>query len=162
MRLLTVLLLLVLSVDAQDRHDWRAVGQLHPGDRVRLSLKTGPVDGEFQAWTVDNLTVGTITAKKEDVLRIERYRAGEKHGMGRGKKAAIGALIGFGGGFAVGALIQGNCNSKSPAVFGNGCLVPRAELGAGFAGAGAVVGAAIGAFLPSRHGGGKEMIYSAR
>lgn len=162
MRLLTVLLLLVLSVDAQDRRDWQSLGQLHLGDRLHLSLKTGPVDGEFQAWTVDNLTVGTMTAKKEDVLKIERYLVGEKHGMGRGKKAAIGAVIGFGGGFAVGALIQGNCNSKSPAIFGNGCLVPRSELGAGFAGAGAAVGAAIGALLPSRHGSGKETIYSAR
>ena len=160
MRLLTILLLLVLSVDAQDRHDWQSVGQLNPGDRLHLFLRTGPVDGEFQAWTADNLTLSTVTAKKEDVLKIERYRIGEKHGMGRGKKAAIGGLIGFGGGFAVGALIQGNCSK--PPLSGNWCLVSKGELGAGFGGAGAVVGAAIGALIPSRHGGGKETIYSAR
>ena len=44
--------------------------------------------------------VGTVTASRETVLKIERYRLG---GWGRGKTAAVGALIGFGGGFAIGA-----------------------------------------------------------
>ena len=88
------------AIDAQDRHDWQSLAQLQAGDRIRLSLKTGPVTGVFQTWTPEQVTAGTVIAKKDDVLKIERYRSG---GSGRGKKAAIGALIGFGGGFAIGA-----------------------------------------------------------
>src|ERR1035438_2458841 len=86
------------AIDAQDRHDWQSLAQLQAGDRIRLSLKTGPVTGVFQTWTPEQVTAGTVIAKKDDVLKIERYRSG---GSGRGKKAAIGALIGFGGGFAI-------------------------------------------------------------
>jgi hypothetical protein len=56
----------------QDQHDWQSLARLHAGDRVRVSLKTGPVNGEFQNWTPQELTIGTITAKQEDVIKIER------------------------------------------------------------------------------------------
>ncbi len=52
------------------------------------------------------MTVGTVSAKKEEVLKVERYQQG---GWGRGKTAAVGAAIGFGGGFAIGAAVGGNC-----------------------------------------------------
>jgi len=71
---------------------------LQTGDRIRLSLKTGPVEGTFQSWTPQQVTAGTVTARREDVLKIERYRQG---GWGRGKTAAVGAAIGLGVGFVV-------------------------------------------------------------
>jgi hypothetical protein len=89
-----------------------------------------------------------VTAKREDVLKIERYRPG---GWGRGKTAAVGALVGFGGGFAIGAA-TGGCHQGQ---FGP-CL-SRGTLGVAIGGVGAVVGAGIGALLP-RHS--KELIYS--
>ena len=135
---------------AQDRRDWQSLGQLHPGDKIRLSLRTGPVEGAFQAWTPQQVTAGTITAKRDDVFKIERYRTG---GWGRGKADAVGALIGFGGGFAVGAGV-GGCHQGQ---FGP-CISPGA-LGAGVGAAGALVGAGIGALLP-RHS--TELIYSAK
>lgn len=149
MRLFLKLVLIAAALHAQDRHDWQNLAQLRPGDRIRLSLKTGPVEGVFQSWTPEQVTAGTVTAKREDVLKVERYR----HGGSRAKHAASGALIGFGGGFAIGAGATGNCKGEI------GPCISRGEGGAIAGGAGAVIGAAIGALLPSRS---KETIYSAR
>lgn len=148
--LVAVLCTLGAGAQAQDRHDWQSVAQLHPGDRIRVSLKSGPVDGAFQNFTPEQVTVGTTTARKEDVLKVERYRPG---GSGRGKAAAIGALIGFGGGFAVGAAV-GGCNHTQI-----GPCLTRTEVGAGIGVIGAIVGAGIGAFLPHQH---KDLIYSIK
>ncbi len=80
---------------AQDRHSWESLAQLKPGDKVCLSLTTRePVNGEFQSWTQEQVTVETVSAKKEEVLKVERYRQG---GWSRGKTAVAGAAIGFGG-----------------------------------------------------------------
>jgi hypothetical protein len=136
---------------AQGLHDWQSLARLRTGDRVRLDLKAGPVDGAFQSWTPQQVTAGTVTAKREDVRRIERYRQG---GWGRGQTIALGAAIGFGGGFAIGAVAAGHCGSGT---FGP-CL-SRGEVGAVAGAGGLVVGALIGALLP-RHK--RELIYSAR
>jgi hypothetical protein len=147
MRLLAVVCWLGMAAAAQDRHDWQSLAQLQAGEKVRLTLKTGPVEGPFQNWTPQQVTAGTVIARREDVLKIERYRKGS-----RGKTAAIGALIGFGGGFAIGAGAF-SCNHTQI-----GICVTRGEGGALVGGVGAVVGAGIGALLP-RHS--KELIYSA-
>lgn len=150
MRLFLKLMLLsalVAPAHGQDRHDWQSVSRLHAGDRVRVVLKTGPVEGEFQNWTPQEATFGTVTAKREDVRKIERYR----HGGSRAKHAAFGALIGFGGGFAIGASVN--------LCVGLGPCIPRPEGGAVVGGAGAVIGALVGAILPTHS---KEVIYSSR
>lgn len=139
---LMLLSALVAAAHGQDRHDWQSLARLHSGDRVRVSLKTGPVIGELQTWTPQELTVGTVTAKREDVLKIERYR----HGGSRAKHTAVGALIGFGGGFAIGAA-------------GRPCFCTTTQGGAIVGGVGAVFGAAIGALLPTHS---RELIYSSR
>jgi hypothetical protein len=150
-----LLALLVVSAvgsaaQGQDRHDWQSLSGLQAGDRIRVSLKTGPVDGVFQSWTPEQVTVGTTTARREDVVKIERFRQG---GWGRGKTAALGAVIGFGGGFAIGAA-AGGCHQGQV-----GPCFSRGALGAGLGAVGAVVGGAIGALLP-RHN--KTLIYSAK
>jgi hypothetical protein len=146
--ILALLCAIPASVEAQDRHDWQSLAQLKAGDNIRLSLKTGPVTGLFQSWTPQQVTAGTTTAQKEDVLKIERYR----HGVwGRGKTAAVGALIGFGAGFGIGAGLTG-CDHNQL-----GICVSRGFGGAIFGGAGAVVGAGIGALLPHHN---KDLIYS--
>jgi hypothetical protein len=141
---LWLLCALATAAFGQERRDWQSVSRLLVGDRVRVSLKTGPITGNFQTWTAQELTVGTVTAKREDVIKIERYR----HGGSRAKHATIGALIGFGGGFAIGAGVEG-CHSP-------GC-VGRGEGGAVAGGVGAVIGAIIGVLLPTHS---KEVIYS--
>jgi hypothetical protein len=139
---LLLLGVLVAPTHGQDRHDWQSVSRLRAGDRVRVVLKTGPVEGEFQNWTAQELTVGTVTAKREDVRKIERYR----HGGSRAKHAAFGAMIGFGGGFAIGAA-------------GRPCYCTRTQAGVLGGSAFALIGAAIGGLLPTHS---KELIYSAR
>jgi hypothetical protein len=150
--LLIVALMCVLgtAAEGQDRRDWQSLAQLQAGDKIRLSLKTGPVDGAFQNWTPQQMTAGTVTAKREDVLRIERYH----QGGARGKHAAIGALIGFGGGFAIAEAVDPACHSGQFLCF----HVSRGVMGAAGGGVGAAIGAGIGALLP-RHN--KELIYSA-
>jgi len=148
--ILALLCAIPASVEAQDPHDWQSLAQLQAGDNIRLSLKTGPVTGLFQSWTPQQVTAGTTTAQKEDVLKIERYR----HGVwGRGKTAAVGALIGFGAGFGIGAGLTG-CDHNQL-----GICVSRGFGGAIFGGAGAVVGAGIGALLPHHN---KDLIYSVK
>jgi hypothetical protein len=109
-------------------------------------LRTGPVEGEFLNWTPQDAKIGAVTTKREDVIKIERYR----HGGSRAKHIGVGALMGFAGGFALGAGVEG-CNSP-------GC-VGRGEGGAVGGGVGAVIGAIIGALLPTHS---KELIYSTK
>jgi hypothetical protein len=133
---------------AQDRHDWKSVSGLNPGDKVQLSLKTGKsITGLFTNWTTDGVTVDTATVKREEVKEVYRFVKG-----GHLKRAGIGALIGFGGGFAMGAA-AGGCHP------GEFLCIGRGKAGAIVGGAGLVVGAAIGALLPSHR---KEAIYDSQ
>jgi hypothetical protein len=145
-----LILALVCTAHAQDHHDWQSLTKLQTGDKIRLALKTGSSTEVFQSFTPEDLKAGTLTAKKEDVLRIERFGHA---GWSRGKKAALGAAIGFGGGFAVGAAATG-CNDRQI-----GICISRGAGGAVVGAAGAIVGAGIGALLPTH---GKELIYSAK
>ncbi len=151
-----VLLSCVLSAAAfgQDRHDWQSVSRLQTGDRVRVSLKTGHVEGQFQSWTPQDATVGTVSAKREDVIKVERYR----HGGSRARHIGIGALIGFGGGFAIGASVTGDCGGRTLGSGGLGPCATRPE-GAIIGGMGAVIGAIVGVLLPVHS---KELIYSTK
>ncbi len=136
------------AAKAQDLHDWQSVAQLHAGDKVRLTLKTGPVEGVFQNWTSHQVTVGTVTAIREDVLKIEQRRPS---GKSRAKWAAAGAILGFGAGFGIGAALTG-CRQDQFV------CVSRTKGGAATGVAGAVIGAAIGALVPHHP---KKLIYSA-
>jgi hypothetical protein len=152
MRWIALVALCAFGAAAQTdgRRDWQSLSHLQARDSILLSLKSGPVTGAFQGFTPEQVTVGTVTARKEDVLKIERYRPGA---WGRGKKAAVGAVIGFAGGFAIGAATGGS----HPGQFGPS--ISRGALGAGVGAAGALAGAAIGALLPSH---ARELIYSAK
>jgi hypothetical protein len=144
-----LLIALVCTAHGQDRHDWQSLAKLRAGDKIRLTLKTGPSTDVFQSFTPEDLKVGTLTAKKDDVLKVERF--GDS-GWSRGKKAALGAAIGFGGGFAIGAAATG-CDHRQIV------CIPRGAGGAVVGAAGALVGAGVDALLPAH---GKELIYSAK
>jgi hypothetical protein len=145
---------MVAAAHGQDRRDWQSLAQLQAGDKIRLTVKTGPVDGAFVSWTPQQVTTGNVTARKEDVLKIERYRAG---GMGRGKHAIIGAVIGFGGGAAIGWAV-GRC----PRLNGMPvcAIVGPGTVAAASGGVGALIGAGVGALIPRHHH--KDIIYSAK
>jgi hypothetical protein len=147
---LNIFVVLCVSLSAgmaQSRSDWQSLAQLKSNDKIQVSQKSGkPVAGLFQSWTPDGVTLDGATIRKDDITRVERFR----HSWGRGKKAAVGAAIGFGGGFALGAA-TGGCDKNSFLCFGRG--VAGAVVGV----AGMVAGAAIGALLPTH---GKELIYA--
>ncbi len=144
---------------AQDSADWDSLGRLTTNDKVRVSFKDGRhLGGPFENWTAQQITVGGVSGNKAEVLKVERYRQG---GWGRGKTAAVGALIGFGAGAGIAAATS-RCKSSAS----NGQLVPNfcgflvsrgAAIGIG-GGVGALIGAGIGAALPHRK---KELIYAA-
>ena len=145
-----LLLALVCTALGQDRHDWQSLSKLQAGDKIHLTLKSGSSTEVFQSFTPEELKAGTLTAKKDDVLNIERFG---HEGWSRGKKAALGAAIGFGGGFAIGVAASG-CNHQQ-----FGPCISRGAGGALVGAAGAVVGAGIGALLPSHK---RELIYSVK
>lgn len=148
---LILLLACAMACAAQDRDNWQSLSQLRTTDTVRVSLTTrAPFTAQFQSWTPEQITVGTVSAKKEEVVKVERYRRGT---WGRGKTAAVGALIGFGGGFAIGAA-AGGCHQGS-----FGPCFSRGEVGAIIGVAGAAVGGLIGALLPHHD---KEVIYAVK
>jgi len=140
---------LATTADGQERRDWQSLAQLQAGDRIRLTLKTGPVEGVFQSWTPQQVTAGTVSARREDVLKVERYG---KSGRGRARNAALGAAIGFGGGFAIGAGV-GGCHQGEFLCFGRG------PTGAVFGGVGALIGGGIGLLIPPHN---KDLIYSPK
>jgi hypothetical protein len=68
------------AAEGQDRRDWPSLTRLQAGDTIRLSLKVGSVKAAFRSWTPQQVVAGTVTARREDVLKIiERYR---KNGWG--------------------------------------------------------------------------------
>jgi hypothetical protein len=148
--LASVAVLAVSSCAAQDRSDWQSVAKVQPGTKVRLSLKSRRtfID-EFKGSTADQVTVGTVVAKREDVRRLERFRSG---GRGRGKTAAIGALIGGGAGAVIG-VAAGGCHT------GDFICFSRGTVGAVLGAVGAIVGALAGALIPPHH---TEVVYAAR
>jgi len=144
-RFCAILFLSLAVCPAEDRHDWKSVSALQPGDQVRVSLKTGKsVTGPFRNWTPEGASVGAGTVTRDEVRKVERLRNG-----GHLKHAAMGAAIGFGGGFAIGAA-AGGCHP------GELLCVGRGEAGAIVGGAGMVIGAAIGAALPAHR---RDTIY---
>jgi hypothetical protein len=135
---------------AQDRSDWQSVAKVQPGTKVRLSLKSHQtVTDDFKGSTAEQVTVGTVIARREDVRKLERYRSG---GWGRGKTAAIGALIGGGAGAAIG-VAGGGCHTGEFICFSRGTL--GGVLGA----VGALIGAGVGALIPPRR---TDVVYAAR
>jgi hypothetical protein len=150
MRIFSLLVLASLCCAAQDVADWQSLNALHPGDKVRLSLRsqTSVID-IFKESSADQVTVGSVVAHKSDVLKVERYRSGE---WSRGKTAAVGALIGLGGGATVGAA-AGACHK------GDFIYVSRPVLGVALGALGAILGAAVGALVPHHR---TDLIYAAK
>ena len=144
--LLGIVAALSSSVIGAPAGGWDALRRLSRGDLVRVTLSSGaPVEAVFEAWTENAISVGSIRIAREQVNRVEL----RKRGWGRGKKAAVGALVGFGSGFLIGF-------AGTPSGSGSTSLGTRTENGGTLAVLGAVAGAAIGAALPNHR---YELIY---
>ena len=151
MRLLLALaVLLSSSAAAQDYRNWDSLGRLKTGDKIRVTLDKQPhVNADFRSFTANELAVGALVARKPDVVAVERYRQG---GWSRGKRSAVFAAVGFGGGFAAGAAV-GGCSRN------DFICIPRGVSGLILGAAGALVGGAAGALWPNHS---METIYKVR
>jgi hypothetical protein len=148
---LAILILFATQIHAQSR-DWQALSQIKDGEKIKVSRKQGAsVTGSFKAWTPEQVTIGSTTTPRSDVVKVERYR---NAGLSRRKKALLGAGIGAGAGFGIGAALGGGCRPQE-----YGPCFARGETGAAGGGGGAIIGAIIGALLPHH---GAEVIYAAR
>jgi hypothetical protein len=142
--------LMASTCAAQDGSAWQAIAGVPPGTKVRLSLKSHErVTDTLRGSTAEQVTVGNVVAKREDVLKLERFRTG---GWSRGKTAAVGALIGGGAGAAIG-VASDTCHR------GDIICIPRAAVGGVLGAAGAIVGAVIGALVPHHR---TDVVYEAR
>ena len=138
------------AAHAQDRTDWRSLGQLRAGDRIAVSLKAhGRKDGTFQSWSAEQIALDSGSVRREDVQTVRRFRTG---GWSRGRTALLGAAIGGGAGLAAGLGTGGNC-AKS-----YGPCISRGALGGALGGIGAVIGAGIGALIPHHR---IDVVYTA-
>jgi hypothetical protein len=86
--LIALMCVLGTAAEGQDRHDWQSLAQLQAGDKVRLYLKTEPVDGVFQNSTPQQVTDWTVIAKRAEPMLREHSlarpggRAGRRRGLG--------------------------------------------------------------------------------
>ena len=132
------LCVILLASTGAAQSEWQALSALQPGDRIRIKYRKGTDTAAFSEWRADQITAGGKVSKREDIVRIERYRPG---GWGRGKKAALGAAIGGGTGATIGAVL-----GRRPAGFGP--FFSSGQLAVMVGVPCAIVGGAVGALLP--------------
>ena len=130
--------------------DWDSLRRLTPEDRIRVVTAADHMEGRFEAWTAEAITVGAARIPREQVIRVERRKPGA---WSRSKKAAFGALIGGGSGALLGAATTSSCSGSMP------LCINRAEGAAVIGAIGLLGGALVGAALPAHP---TEVIYSKR
>jgi hypothetical protein len=128
-----------LDVCAQSA-DWQSLRELQPNQRITIRTVDGKsIDGLFRSWSLtaieilDKETVRTL--RLADTDRVIAKRKGS-----RWKSALIGAAVGFGLAFPIGAAKAGYFADQN-----NPSLGTRAGIGGGFGLIGGGIGAAIGA-----------------
>src|SRR5436190_9977223 len=125
--------------------DARRVGTRHPSP-AKHAAEAVSTSVVYEQVTPAVTTTGAVEEAAPAKAR--------SHGHGRAFHAAIGALIGFGGGFALGYLGQQDLEPVHPESCGElglGCLtfaLPKSDSGFIVGALGAGAGAAIGALLP--------------
>ena len=148
--------LLAMSVIAQpaaSESDWTILQSLDPDSRISVLLPDGDfIDGRFKAWSPGAIEIASKrrvqTFRVEDVRRVT-----VRQKSSRWKGTLIGALIGFGVAFPIGAASAGYIMDRNDPGFAG-----RAVMGAGVGMFGAGIGAPIGALT----GGHKHaLVYRA-
>jgi hypothetical protein len=147
-RTAALLFLLVATVAAQtNASNWNTVKALSAGTDVRIMTGSRTVNGRIDRISDDTLMLaskgGQEKFKPQEVARVSVH--GESH---RRRNMLIGIGIGAGGGLALGAAAAGTCSGTICGGHGPAVVV-------GVAGAGALLGALIGAVIPT--GGWREI-----
>lgn len=129
------------AVSAAQKSDWSVVKQLSQDRQIRIVLNEAKsYTGEFRSATDDAIFVRVRTG--DQTFSRTSIRSISSKGRGhRGRNALIGAAIGAGVGLGIGAAID-RCPANSIVCTGNKGKAIGAPLFA-------LVGAAIGAVLPS-------------
>ncbi|PYT30259.1 MAG: hypothetical protein DMG58_14690 [Acidobacteria bacterium] len=140
---------LLASEPSTPQASWNNLGNLARGDEVKVVVNHASAQrGAFQSMTGDAMVVhfptGDQTFERQSVTQVLVKRDGH-----RGRHALIGLLVGTGAGLGVGAASDVAVHDNWFPNFGKGLFTP----------AGAIVGATIGALVPS---GGWKKIYEAR
>ena len=141
---------LLASAPSTPQASWNSLGNLARGDVVKVVVSRGSAQrGVFQSVTGDTMVVhfptGDQTFERQTVTQVLVKREGH-----RGRHVLIGLLVGAGVGLGAGAGYDGATpNNWLLPNFGKAALTP----------AGAIVGATVGALLPS---GGWKKVYEAR
>jgi hypothetical protein len=146
---------LLAQVDATQFPGWQAVGNVRPGDKVRVVLIRGEaIEGVFQSWSPGSVSIVSGRASMATLPAADVKEISLRRGGGRLRAAGIGGGIGFGIGFVLGAAAAGTLTDRN-----NPSLGARTEAG----GRVGVVGAAIGAAIGALAGGARfQTIYRAR
>jgi len=135
--------------------DWNNLRQLAAGVEVAIVLNDASAHrGQFRALTDEAIVVRLATGDERTFQRQTVLRVSTRGRNHRGRNVLIGLAAGLGAGMIAGAaspeLGQGTCQHGS-------CVNAASVAVPGFAGA--VVGAAIGAAIPT---GGWHDVYRAR
>lgn len=147
--ILAVALLVPRPSPAQS-DSWERVRLIEPGKGVHVRLLSGKtVKGKMESWSGEGLRLrqsrgNVVPVSKSDVQRVSFVA-----GMSRGRRAAWAALIGGGGGFALGAGVCGGSGD---------CDYHPAAIGAGTALWVGGISAGIAALIPQH----KETVYIIR
>jgi hypothetical protein len=130
-------ILMAAHAFAADVTSWRNLAELKPGMRVEISGKDAVVKGEFVRFDDQGITVrvkqGERSVAQPDVKRVALPT--------RSRGIWIGAVAGGGGGAIAGALLGARLENESGGDFAN----LRTAITGACAGAGALIGMAIGA-----------------
>jgi len=152
-----LLLALAPALIARAPANWDSVRQLAGGNEIRVTLMDGRnLRGEFQSATDDALVVAT--SKSQETL--SRTMVTKVSCEGKSHRLR-NALIGFGAGAGTGLILGavGDANSCHSGFFG--CFEPlgRNGLKETVTPLGAVIGAAVGALVPT---GGWRSVYRVK
>jgi hypothetical protein len=146
-RALAVLFLTFAVLAAQSpASNWPSVVALPPGTEVRIAVaKAHAVTGKLESVTDTSLTVNAQLIDRQQITQVS-----VKSNARRKRSTLIGLAIGAAGGAAIGGGGAAVCSD-------NICGGHGAAIIAGTIGAGAVIGALIGAAVS--HGGWREIYH---
>jgi len=133
---------------------WSRVNKLAPGERIQVLDKEGKtIDGQFQGLAEGQLTLAIANQVRSIPLDSIR-QVSVRRKASRAKATGIGAAIGFGIAFPIGATSAGFLADRN-----NPSIGTRAGFGAGLGLFGAGIGAGIGVLA----GGPRfDIVYQSR
>ena len=125
---------------------WDRVAKLATGERIQVLQRDGnTLDGQFRGLSPDRLNIA-VRNQVRSILLDSIKQVSVRRKASRWKATGIGAAIGFGIAFPIGASSAGYLTDQN-----NPSIVTRARFGAGLGLFGAGIGAGLGALASGSH-----------